>query len=314
MLRRFLLLFALVLCFSGAPARAADTAHQVFLPAVRDPGRLVVYSTAPLVPEAAPHMFIQRAGGGPAIEYRPPVATANTSYPRWSPDGTRIAFVAFAQETHLLYVSAPDGSQVVLLPSPPGILRAPVWSPDSRRIAFAQSVSGQSSLYLVEVNGDSLILLTTDLADPDGTASWSPDGRRIVFSRMVAGVERLIVRDVESGDEHEIDTGAGDARTPAWSPDGSTIAYATGAATIAAVAPVGSGRRVLFEADPVEQLLGISVQDWSPDGRHVAGHLVGYKRAWFQLIAADGSGSRRLETSYLLDRPSVVASLSWGPQ
>lgn len=309
-----LLLIALLCCSIPATAAQPTPTQQVFLPTVRDPGGLVVYSTIALVPEGVPHLFIQRAGGGPAIEFRPLVAAANLSHPSWSPDGSRIAFVAFAQGMYHLYTAAPDGSQVRLLTVMPGILRGPVWSPDSQRIAFAQSVNGHSALYSIDVASTALTLLTSDLADPDGSASWSPDGQQIVFSRTVGQVKRLIVRNVQSAAEHELDTGAGGATAPAWSPDGSLIAFATGTSTIAAVAPDGSGRRVLFEADPIEQLLGISVSAWSPDGRHVAAHLLAYKRAWFELIAADGSGSRWLETSYLLPQPSIVGSMSWGPQ
>jgi dipeptidyl aminopeptidase/acylaminoacyl peptidase len=58
--------------------------------------------------------------------------TPNAFWPRWSPDGTRIAFEA----SGTLYMINPDGSQQKALANYGDCLSRPMWSPDSTKIAF----------------------------------------------------------------------------------------------------------------------------------------------------------------------------------
>ncbi|GAB4205652.1 MAG: hypothetical protein OHK0022_31900 [Roseiflexaceae bacterium] len=316
MLKRCLLLLVALLSLSGATARAADTTpgHRVFLPSVRDPGRLIVYSTFPLTAGNKSQLFIQRIGGLPAVEFKPAVNSTYLSYPSWSPDGKLIAFVALVEgPQEQLYVSKPDGSQPRLLASVGGQIRTPVWSPDSSRIAFSSAITN-TALYLVNADASGLRRLTTP-AGQDTAPSWSPDGRQIVFDREsnTTFTRSLIVLDVDSGAERRVDTGEGNAGSPAWSPDGSTIAYVRERMTVALIAPDGSGKRDLFTLNRGDDLFGIDQLTWSPDGRHVVGRPLGYKRAWIELVSADSGSAQQRYTYSPPDNPGIVATYSWGP-
>ena len=123
--------------------------------------------------------------------------------------------------------------------------------------------------------------VTSKLATTD--PAWSPDGSRIAFTRNEdVGESTLFTSD----DVFVIDADGSNAQQltqdrvgrsrgqPAWSPDGSQIAYVDGASVSSTVSfrfgrltvvdVDGSGaRRVTdgnFDADP----------DWSPDGREIA--------------------------------------------
>src|SRR3954464_4019821 len=62
------------------------------------------------------------------------------SSPRWSPDGTRLAYVSAADGSPQLYVRWMDSGQTALLTNLVEAPEAIEWSPDGKSIAFAQLV------------------------------------------------------------------------------------------------------------------------------------------------------------------------------
>ncbi len=59
------------------------------------------------------------------------------SSPRWSPDGSRIAFYSWRNRNYDIYVMNADGSALTNLTNSPDMMdRSPAWSPDGSQIAF----------------------------------------------------------------------------------------------------------------------------------------------------------------------------------
>jgi Tol biopolymer transport system component len=119
-------------------------------------------------------------------------------YPRWSPDGRKVAMMCGSNENHDIHVigdvSRPRETTINRTTRPWDDIR-PVWSPDGRKIAFYTNYSpeGDSGAWSIMV------------IDSDGT---DPLDGRIPTDRVVA---TDVIIDVETG--------------PAWMPDSAGIVY-----------------------------------------------------------------------------------------
>jgi dipeptidyl aminopeptidase/acylaminoacyl peptidase len=131
------------------------------------------------------------------------------------------------------------------------------------RIVYS-SVAGD--LWIVEADGSHRRRLTDSGAGIDYSPTWSPDGKRIAFrttrGASPPGVDpsNIFIINTDGSGERQLTPPRGAAAGglfPAWSPDGSSIAYSNGAG-INLIRPDGRRRRPL--GVPGE----CSV--WSPDG------------------------------------------------
>jgi Tol biopolymer transport system component len=135
-----------------------------------------------------------------------------------------------------------------------------------------------------------------DTEEWDSAARWSPDGTLVAFVRYI-GLENTdvyLVRADGRGLRNLTATNGANEGSPAWAPDGQTIAFARSSAAdpresgIWLVRPDGSGLRQLTSDEDSEPT-------WSPDGQALAfdRHRVGVEFAIFT-IRVDGDGLRRL--------------------
>jgi Tol biopolymer transport system component len=190
---------------------------------------------------------------------------------RWSPDGTRVAFWGERSQGGLvqaLYVMRSDGrarrrvTPVAL--RVPRDFDAPSWSPDGARLAFSATDGSRFGIWTVRVDGRGLRFL----ARGGVGAAWSPREDRIAFARP-GGISLVSPR---GGAMRRLTRGPNDS-SPAWSPDGGTIAFvrsdANGITQALDVVPASGGpvRRIFGGARGVT--MGRSPQ-WSPSGRLIA--------------------------------------------
>ncbi|MCI0432292.1 MAG: hypothetical protein L0271_01395 [Gemmatimonadetes bacterium] len=207
--------------------------------------------------------------------------------PAWSPDRSRIAFATDRDGNFEIYAMDDDGSNPIRLTSHPAHDHSPNWSPDGTKIAFIRDHStgvGGGSIWVMNAGGSNAIQLTAPQFDRDAfdvDPVWSPDGQRIAFSRFERGLTPGIYSMRSDGSEvrrlssHQPGamTGQGVIETerhPAWSPDGSRIAFAR---YVCAYGDYGCYETITVKAlDGREDFLPVTGSEpaWSVDGRHIA--------------------------------------------
>ena len=250
----------------------------------------------------------------------------------WSPDGERIVYVRTTGDGsggnwRLQILDLRSGDVETLPPPPTGSPSSAVWSPDGSTIAFVDGIPGDdpgtyagSGLYLISPSGEGLRLLIDEVGS---NISWSPDGSEIVFERWVRNtsgdpseaehrVQGLWAVNVATGSLRQITDVNGDG--PAWSPDGTLIAYSDGATAIWVVHADGSGgERPVTQVPPDTGFAPereVFAPHWSPDGTWITfcsdasrpGHHDLYK------IHPDGTGLVQL-----METPEYECGATWRP-
>jgi DNA-binding SARP family transcriptional activator/dipeptidyl aminopeptidase/acylaminoacyl peptidase len=108
----------------------------------------------------------------------------------WSPDGSRIAWVAQSGNGHQrdVFLSRADGSKVENITSNPAEDYHIAWSSDGNLLAFTSDRDGNPDLFAVEFEGGSRRLWRlTNTPGEEDYASFSPDHRFVAFQSTAGG-------------------------------------------------------------------------------------------------------------------------------
>jgi hypothetical protein len=151
--------------------------------------------------------------------------------PAWSPTGAKLAF---DRPFGGIFICDADGANAYRVPGSSLTDEAPSWSPDGRKLAVIARASGDDQVRMLNTNG----LVQTQLTFGPGIRekpAWSVINSRIAFSQAnadifgrVASDFEVLVMDNDGNNQTILTMDPADDRAPAWSPDGSMLAFSRG--------------------------------------------------------------------------------------
>ena len=170
-------------------------------------------------------------------------------HPAWSSDGERLVYACDRAGTVDLWIRNLRTGEDRRLTDRPGAETYPAWSPDNSLVAFSE---GEGALELVDVVSGEVFDLHAPLRGP-GRATWSSDGTVVAVSafnryssRFREGRNDILLISRDGSPDRRVtpfphrSIGSRGTDGPAWSPDGSMMAFTSdGAVWVVPVSKAG---------------------------------------------------------------------------
>jgi TolB protein len=172
--------------------------------------------------------LIDRTGNNlTQLTYQPGLET----FPDWSPDGRRIAFIRFEDvddpdDLGGLYLVDTDGGNDVLLAknTPERALSEPDWSPDGSRLAVGgyDTKRNRPGIYTVDAASGSIDLV---IEGAGAAPQWSADGKSILSLR-ISGPRYVITLIASDGSGFvDLTDASFSSASPSWSANGNQVVF-----------------------------------------------------------------------------------------
>jgi dipeptidyl aminopeptidase/acylaminoacyl peptidase len=318
--------FAFVQPLDARPLAVGDVNNlkTVSSPALDPSGTWVAYAVESVDPKAdknVSHIWMTSWDGTRTVQLTNREKESESN-PRWSPDGRYLAFVSSRGDKHdndQLWLLDRTGGEAQPLTKLDGSVVDYAWAPGSRQIALI-------------------------VQDPDPTADKDDSKKdeektpkpvvidRFQFKRDNDGYltgrrQRLMLLDLATRQARRLTTGDDDEYLPAWSPDGSRIAFVSNRDKdpdrtynydlwiVPAAGPVQAPTQLTTFAGADNDPDYSSYPAWSPDGRSIAYlqggpvQLFAYGTRHLAVIPAAGGEPRILTAA--LDRN--ILQPAWSP-
>jgi dipeptidyl aminopeptidase/acylaminoacyl peptidase len=243
---------------------------------------------------------------------RPLSGAATSTKPRWSPDGTRLAYLgAGADGSTQLFVYWTDSGATAAISNFTETPSSLAWSPDGRRLGFTMPVAAERKP------------LKVDLPEAPKNVHWADPPKlidRMVFRSDGEGYlpnvfSQLFIIGADGGAARQLTQGDFDhSGTPAFDVDGKSVLITANRRDDADYEPIDTEiYRVDLSDGSIHALTDRRGPDHnpvvSPDGRHIAYLGFDDKRLGYQatqLYVMDSDGGRSHSLTPTLDRDAAA--------
>jgi Tol biopolymer transport system component len=225
---------------------------------------------------------------------------ASDSYPVWSSDGTRIAYVSVSagQVKILVKQAASLEAAGELLFSTQGTVTLADWSRDGHYLLYTQG----SSVWLLPLDGDrkpTPVVQTRFRAD---MPQFSPDGTSIAYEYNASGRREVYLQPISSPGDRVPVSAAGGTQVR-WRSDGSELFYVAGDGRLMSVPIVRTGKRLEPGAPVALFAAPIAGADVTPPG--------GTRQQY--AVSPDGQRFLFLAGADEQPPPPITLILNWKP-
>ncbi len=224
--------------------------------------------------------------------------------PKWSPDGSKLAYVSFESRKSNVIVQDLGTSQRRVVANFRGDNYAPSWSPDGQRLVIALSRDGDSQIYTIPAEGGEPFRVTTSKSI-DTNATFSGDGRDIIFVSDRSGGPQLYKVSTNGGAATRLTFEGSYNVNPRLSPDGKLVAFVNrdGGRFRVATLELANGLVSHLTDGPLDDS-----PSFSPNGRTILYESKAGGRGVLGAVSADGRVKQKLSS-----QAGDVREPAWGP-
>jgi TolB protein len=210
--------------YDGANQRRVTVTRSLDIaPAFAPDGRAIAFSSWRT---GFQDIYVLFPYGDRALQNPTKGSADNQNYlPRWSHDGTKIAFTSSRDGNPEIYTMNRDGSGLRRLTNHPGNDVTPTWSPSGTQIAFTSDRTGSPQIWIVGTDGTGLRRISNESHADRPTWSAAPFNEIAYTARSSAAGFDISVFDFSSGTARRITDGIGSNESPAFAPNGRHIAF-----------------------------------------------------------------------------------------